>query len=510
MKNIFEYIIIQAGGLGSRLEYLTKNKPKCLVSIIGKPIIFHTFSNFKNAKFIIIADYKRDILKKYLDIFAKDIDYQIVTSEEKGTCAGINEALKLIPQEEPFIITWSDLLFTGKPFTNTIQSTNYIGLSQNFTCRWRFYKNYLSENKSKKYGVAGFFIFKDKNELYNLPERGEFVRFLKKDKIKFRPLKIINTYEVGTLEKYLKIQKVYPSVRPFNQIIKQKKVIIKKPLDQQGKKLALDEKNFYKKFENFKYDFIPKVFTYNPLTLEKINGNSLFLYSNLTNTNKKEILQNIILSLNKIHKSLLPVQSNKENDYQAIIGKTFDRLNKIKDLIPNIESDFFIINQKKCLNVYKNWNLIIKTMNSFYSKEYFPIHGDLTFSNTLYDPKKNKIYIIDPRGYYGNSKIFGDVDYDWAKVYYSLIGNYDQFNIKNFKLEVNKDNIQLEIKSNNWESLEDYFFELTNSNKDKIWFFHAIIWLSLTTYAWDNLDSILGAFYNGSYWLQYFYDQKTF
>lgn len=202
------YIIIQAGGLGTRLEYLTHNKPKCLVSIIGKPIIFHSFSNFKNAKFIIIADYKRDILKKYLDIFAKDVEYQIVTSEEKGTCAGINKALKLIPEKEEFIITWSDLLFTGKPFTNTIQSTNYIGLSQNFTCRWRFYKNYLSENKSKKYGVAGFFIFKDKNELYNLPERGEFVRFLKKDKIKFRPLKIINTYEVGTLEKYLKIQKV--------------------------------------------------------------------------------------------------------------------------------------------------------------------------------------------------------------------------------------------------------------------------------------------------------------
>ncbi len=510
MKNNIKFVVIQAGGLGTRLEHLTHNKPKCLVSIIGKPILFHTFDNFKNAKFIIIADYKKDVLKKYLEIFAKDINYKIVTSEEKGTCAGINEALDLIPKKEQFIITWSDLLFTGKPFKNTSNNTNSIGLSQNFTCRWRFYNNSLNENKSKKNGVAGFFIFKDKNELNNLPQGGEFVRFLKEKKIKFKPLKLINTYEVGTIEKYLKIQKDYPPVRPFNQIIKQKKVIIKKPLDQQGKNVAIDEKNFYKKFEKFKYNFIPKVFKYNPFTMERINGNSLFLYKELTNKNKKEILQNIVLSLKKIHESFPPISSNKNNDYQAIIGKTFDRLNKIKDLIPNIDSDFFYINEKKCINVFKNWNLVEETMNHFYPKEYFPIHGDLTFSNTLYNPKKNKIYIIDPRGYYGNTKIFGDIDYDWAKIYYSLVGNYDQFNIKNFKLEIDKEKIKIDINSNNWEFIESYFFELTNTNKDKIKFFHAIIWLSLTTYAWDNIDSILGAFYNGSYYLQDFYDKKTF
>lgn len=509
MNSNIKFIIIQAGGLGTRLEHLTHNKPKCLVSIVGKPILFHTFDNFKNAKFIIIADYKRDVLKKYLNIFAKDIDYQIVTSEEKGTCAGINKALKLIPQKEPFIITWSDLLFTGKPFTTKISNNNYIGLSQKFTCRWRFYKNSLNENKSKKNGVAGFFIIKNKKELINLPQNGEFVRFLKEEKIQFQPLKLINTYEIGTLEKYLEIQKNYPPVRPFNQIIKQKNIIIKKPLDQQGKKVALDEKNFYKKFEKFKYNFIPKVFKYNPLTIQRIKGDSLFLYVKLTDKSKKEILQNIISSLNKIHQSFPPVFSNKQNDYQAIIGKTFDRLNTIKNLIPNIDSDFFIINQKKCFNIFKNWDLIEKTMDNFYPKKYQPIHGDLTFSNTLYNPKQNKTYIIDPRGYYGSSKIFGDIDYDWAKVYYSLVGNYDQFNVKNFKLEINNEKVQLEIKSNNWELLEDYFFELTKSDRNKILFFHAIIWLSLTTYTWDNIDSILGAFYNGSYWLQNFYDKKT-
>ena len=33
--------------------------------------------------------------------------------------------------------------------------------------------------------------------------------------------------------------------------------------------------------------------------------------------------------------------------------------------------------------------------------------------------------------------------------------------------------------------------------KEQIRLFHALIWLSLTTYAWEDYDSICGAFYKG-------------
>ena len=36
-------IIIQAGGKGTRLEGLTRNKPKCLVPVNNLPIIFYAF-----------------------------------------------------------------------------------------------------------------------------------------------------------------------------------------------------------------------------------------------------------------------------------------------------------------------------------------------------------------------------------------------------------------------------------------------------------------------------------
>ena len=50
-----EYIIVQAGGKGTRMEYLTKNKPKSLVPINNLPMLFHLFKKYPDKKYIIIA-----------------------------------------------------------------------------------------------------------------------------------------------------------------------------------------------------------------------------------------------------------------------------------------------------------------------------------------------------------------------------------------------------------------------------------------------------------------------
>ena len=52
-----EYIIVQAGGKGTRLEYLTQNKPKALVPVDNLPMLFHLFRKYSTKRFVIIADY---------------------------------------------------------------------------------------------------------------------------------------------------------------------------------------------------------------------------------------------------------------------------------------------------------------------------------------------------------------------------------------------------------------------------------------------------------------------
>ena len=105
-----DYIIVQAGGKGSRLGSLTRNKPKALVPIDNKPMIFHLFERFPDKKFIIIGDYKYSVLEKYLQAFA-EVDYETVCScGGTGTCCGIREALSLIPENKSFMLIWCDLV----------------------------------------------------------------------------------------------------------------------------------------------------------------------------------------------------------------------------------------------------------------------------------------------------------------------------------------------------------------------------------------------------------------
>lgn len=113
--------------------------------------------------------------------------------------------------------------------------------------------------------------------------------------------------------------------------------------------------------------------------------------------------------------------------------------------------------------------------------------------------------LIDPRGYFGYTELFGDERYDWAKLYYSIVGNYDRFNLKDFRLKIGgtfTEGVQLDIESNQWEDMEEAFFQLTGADKWEIKLLHAVIWLSLTTYAWQDYDSICGAFYNGLFYLE--------
>lgn len=55
------------------------------------------------------------------------------------------------------------------------------------------------------------------------------------------------------------------------------------------------------------------------------------------------------------------------------------------------------------------------------------LHGDLCFSNILFDSRLESIKVIDPRGITesGNITIFGDQKYDLAKLTHSVIGLYD-------------------------------------------------------------------------------------
>lgn len=490
-------IIIQAGGKGTRLEGLTRNKPKCIVPIENLPIIFYAFKKFPSAEFLIISDYKTDVLKKYLDAFATQYKYEIIKADKKGTASGVREALAGFKEDEQVTILWCDLILS-EGFEIPQDKSNFVGISKDFECRWSFIDGKFVKEPSKENGVAGLFVFENKKCLKGIPEDGALVGWLQTQDIKFKELPLYGTKEIGTMIAYSENNEQSRRWRPFNTMKFEGDIVIKDGINEQGKKIAIDERAWYKFVKEKGYEFIPEIYEYEPLKMKRVQGQNIYDYDCLTVSQKKEILKNIIEALEKLHNLVPAIPADDEDTRINYITKTFDRLSKIKNLVPFADQEFIKINGQYYKNVFFDEETFTKTLEEFMPTEFKLIHGDCTFSNMMFDTFNMKTILIDPRGYFGKTKLYGDVDYDWAKLYYSLKGNYDQFNRKKFTLDIKKNDVELAIKPNNWADMEEYFFDhIPNVNKAKIKVLHSVIWLSLTTYAWEDYDSICGAFYNG-------------
>lgn len=490
-------IIIQAGGKGTRLEGLTRNKPKCLVPVNNLPIIFYAFQKFKDAEFTIIADYKIEVLEKYLSAFASQYNYKIIQAPKNGTISGIKEAIKDYKDDEPFMIMWCDLILS-EGFEFPSKKGNYIGISKDFECRWSYVDNEFIKQPSKENGVAGLFIFENKSYLEDIEDEGAFVGWLSKQDIKFNRLNLYGSKEIGTLLSYSDNNEMICCCRPFNSMEIEKDIIIKRGITEQGKRIAQSEIAWYKHVRELGFENIPEIYEYEPLKMKRVQGRNIFEYDCLTKSQKKDILTKLIMALNELHE-LEPIKpANLEDVEDNYLTKTFNRLSKVEKLIPFADKEFIKINGTYYKNIFFNKEELSNEIRKYYPKDFSLIHGDCTFSNLMFDTYDMKPVLIDPRGYFGKTKFYGDVDYDWVKLYYSLAGDYDQFNRKKFTLDIKDKEVEIVITSNKWSDMEEFFFEaLPNVSQKKIKLLHAIIWLSLTTYVWEDYDSICGAFYNG-------------
>lgn len=496
------HVIIQAGGKGTRLEGLTRNRPKCLVPVNNRPMIFRAFRAFADCDIKVICDYKADVLRRYLSAFAKDWQIEVVDAGGIGTASGIARALERVEDDEPVVVTWCDLLFDDdfelpECLRGGRLEENWIGLSGTFPCRWSFREGGFVHEASESAGVAGFFAFRNKAELADVPADGALVPWLQEMGIVFKPFYLEKVTEVGTVAAFEKLMK--PAVcRPFNDVQFSAETVTKSGINEQGRRIAIDEVAWYRHVSELGFTQIPKIYSYSPLVMERISGRNIWEYDCLTLTEKRRVVDSIVDGLDRLHHLEAPVPAVESDLDETYITKTFERLEKVRDLVPFARDEYIRINDRWYRNIFYDQDVLSAVFKRRYPKEFRLIHGDCTFSNMIYDRLHGEVRFIDPRGYFGKTKLYGDVDYDWAKVYYSLVGNYDQFNRKKFALDIQEKSVELAVRPSNWADMENYFFEkLEGVSRTKIQALHAVIWLSLTTYAWEDYDSICGAFYNG-------------
>jgi glucose-1-phosphate cytidylyltransferase len=126
-------VVILAGGLGTRLSEYTESIPKPMVSIGGKPILWHimkTYAHFGHNEFYLALGYKAEVIKEYflhyqtlntdftVDLYSGEIkphhtDYTdwrvtlVQTGHETMTGGRIKRLQSLIGNE-PFMLTYGD------------------------------------------------------------------------------------------------------------------------------------------------------------------------------------------------------------------------------------------------------------------------------------------------------------------------------------------------------------------------------------------------------------------
>jgi thiamine kinase-like enzyme len=491
-----DYIVVQAGGKGTRLKHLTANKPKPLVPVENLPVLFHLFRKYPDKRFIIIADYKSEVLSKYLECFA-EVKYLIVEASGVGTCGGVGQAVRLLPDKMPFMLIWSDIILP-EGFAMPTETGDYIGISKTFPCRWSYDNGSFYEESSEDHGVAGLFVFHNKITLADVPESGEFVRWLQGRDMNFSELSLAGTKEFGLLSAYEQLSK--DKCRPFNKMTVKDGIITKEGIDEQGSKLANLECSWYDTAAVKGVENIPHIYGTNPLRMECINGKNIYEYSDISSEAKLAILDKLTGALKALH-DLGSIPVDRFSIQNAYYTKTIERISKIRDLVPFSDRRIITVNGLECRNIFFYQRDLQRKIDAITCDEFAFIHGDCTFSNLMLRNDSEPVF-IDPRGYFGYTKLYGDPNYDWAKLYYSIVGNYDRFNLKDFLLTIGENDVTLNIQSNGWETLEDDFWLLSGADPDTIKLLHAIIWLSLTTYAWQDYDSICGAFYNGLYYLE--------
>lgn len=95
------------------------------------------------------------------------------------------------------------------------------------------------------------------------------------------------------------------------------------------------------------------------------------------------------------------------------------------------------------------------------------VHGDLCFSNILFEPASGIIRLIDPRGDFMDSVNQGDPRYDLAKILHSVHGHYDFIIHDLFTLTQQHNDFELRIPTSaTLEQLKELLFEHIRSQTD--------------------------------------------
>jgi len=149
-------VVVSAAGRGTRMLHLSKQKPKHLIEVNGKPFLYYLLNNLKTAGFseiIMVIGYKKELMESFLAEFNKNFHITIVNQFDKlgdkyGTACPVECVKDIIRHDESFISVCGDNLYSVKDLKKFFIDDDYA------------YVSGLVHPEPNKYGV----LIKDGND----------------------------------------------------------------------------------------------------------------------------------------------------------------------------------------------------------------------------------------------------------------------------------------------------------------------------------------------------------
>ena len=126
-------------------------------------------------------------------------------------------------------------------------------------------------------------------------------------------------------------------------------------------------------------------------------------------------------------------------------------------------------------------------------------HGDLCFSNILYNHDVNLLKLIDPKGAETEDELYMNPYYDIAKLSHSVCGSYDYFNSDQYEISMDPDmRLKLTVDSDNDRYVKIFYEYLNENGIDPllIRIYETSLFLSMLPLHMDREKKVLGFILN--------------
>lgn len=504
-----DYVCICASGKGTRLKPLTQYIPKLLVTVRNKTMFHNVVDYWKvyTATFIIVINSKyKSLLNFYMSDY-KDIEFIIKCVDENQfeNAYTINKALSdEIFKFKRVLITWCDIVPITNMNDDIFGDSNVIFTYKDFGRYDASYDNQIYKKDSGN--IIGIYFFPNFVNIHTFSNNMDICDCYIQNFLEFITYEINELIDIGDMDKYV-IYSGHQKCREFNKISIEGNMFIKSATNKIGEKVMTNEIQFYMYHKKSGIN-IPEVYSHSCglLKLELLNGHIVHdMWSIYDIDKRRDLLEKCLYSISTLHnieKKMITNDILEFDIHYEFYEKVFNRINHCIHLIEHFgeithirfNNDLYVI---KCSHndiISQLYNYIKSYYKSTKNNEYVTIHGDCHFSNLLIN-NYHDIYYIDPRGYFGNTDIFGLKEYDLSKIFYSLSG----FDLVNSNLFMNYD-IKAGVFSFTFNNDIETFIDHFQLSQRKLLFCMVILhWFGLSGYNRNNTSKCLVSYYYAIY-----------